>query len=101
MSQHHKRLNGFARQKRNRRILAVSDVCHICGHEGSDAVDHVVALSRAKDAVEARQLDTDPSNLKPAHHDVACPTCGRRCNREKAAKAWAPIIRRSTSLERP
>ena len=101
MSQHHKRISGAKRQARNRRILAASDVCHICGHPGSDAVDHVKALSRAADADEARLLDTDPSNLRPAHHDVECPTCGERCNRTKGAKDWAPIIRRSSSLRRP
>lgn len=101
MSQHHKRMTGWKRQQRNRAILAVSDVCHICGHPGSDAVDHVKALARAADATEAEQLDTDPANLRPAHHDVPCPTCGLRCNRHKAAKAWAPIIRRSSSLDRP
>lgn len=101
MSDHHKRMSGSKRQARNRRILAASDVCHICGHPGSDAVDHVTALARAKDDDDARRLDTDPTNLLPAHHDVACPTCGRRCNREKAGKAWAPIIRRSPTLRRP
>ena len=101
MSDHHKRMSGRTRQRRNAAILAASDVCHICGHPGSDAVDHVKALSRARDAAEAKQLDEDPANLRPAHHDVECPTCGERCNRAKGAKDWAPIIRRSSSLQRP
>ena len=101
MSDHHKRMSGRKRQERNRRILAASDVCHICGHPGSDSVDHVKALARAADEAEALRLDTDPSNLRPAHHDVPCPTCGERCNRAKGDKAWAPIIRRSSSLRRP
>lgn len=101
MSQHHKRMGGRARQRRNRAILAASDVCHICGHPGSDSIDHVIALARARDAEHAKQLDEDLSNLKPAHHDVECPTCGERCNRSKGDKAWAPIIRRSSSLDRP
>lgn len=101
MSQHHQRMSGSARQKRNARILAGSDVCHICGHPGSDAVDHVAALSRAADAADAKKRDTDPANLLPAHHDVPCSTCGRRCNREKGSKDWAPIIRRSSTLNRP
>lgn len=101
MSDHHKRMSGAKRQARNRRILAVSDVCHICGHPGSDAVDHVKALSLALDDAEATRLDTDPANLRPAHHDVKCATCGEQCNRKKAAKAWAPIIRRSSTLARP
>ena len=101
MSQHHARMGGRKRQQRNRKILAASDVCHICGHAGSDAVDHVKALARARDDAEAKRLDTDPTNLRPAHHDAPCPTCGRRCNREKGAKDFAPIIRRSGSLKRP
>lgn len=102
MSDHHHRLmSGSARQKRNQRLLAASDVCHICGHPGSDAIDHVKALARAKDEAEAKVLDTDPANLQPAHHDVPCPTCGERCNRAKGMKTWAPIIKRSSSLSRP
>ena len=61
MSQYHRRMTGKARQKRNRKILALSDVCHICGHPGADAVDHVKALARGGS-------DTDPLNLLPAHH---------------------------------
>ena len=94
MSQYHKRMSGAARQKRNRAILAKSDVCHLCGHPGSDAVDHVVPLARGGS-------DDDPDNLKPAHHDVPCEACGERCNRAKGMKLIAPIIRRSSSLDRP
>lgn len=97
----YQRISGRTRQRRNARILATSDVCHICGHPGSDAVDHVDALARAADVADARRRDTDPANLLPAHHDVPCPTCGHKCNREKSDKPWAPIIRRSTSLSRP
>lgn len=68
MSQHH-RIGGRARQRRNAKILAASDVCHICGQPGADAVDHVVPLSRGGEDA--------PSNLKPAHHDVP-PYCNRR-----------------------
>lgn len=50
-------------------MLAQSDVCHICGQPGSDAIDHVIPLSRGGADI--------PSNLKPAHHDVP-PYCNRR-----------------------
>lgn len=89
MSAYHKRMSGRKRQERNRRILAASDVCHICGDPGADAVDHVIPLARGGS-------DTDPANLRPAHHDVP-----PFCNRVKGAKAFAPIIRRSGSLDRP
>lgn len=92
------RLTGRRRQARNRAILAASDVCHICGHPGSDSVDHKDPIRPARGATQGTE---DRSNLGPAHHDMPCPTCGRKCNREKTNKAWAPIVRRSASLRRP
>ena len=86
------RKNTRAVRARNRRILAACDVCHICGHPGSDAVDHVKALARGG--------RDDESNLRPAHHTAPCPTCGRKCNREKSDKPFAPIVRRSGALSR-
>lgn len=103
MSQYHKRMSGGARQKRNRKVFAEKgDVCWICGHPGSDSIDHVLPLAPVKDdPVELERRDTDMDNLRPAHHDVACPTCGERCNRSKGTRTIAPIIRRSASLRRP
>lgn len=92
------RLSGRKRQERNRRILATSDVCHICGHPAADAVDHVIPLNPRPGGDKGTE---DSTNLRPAHHDVACPTCGRKCNREKTNKSYAPIIRHSSSLKRP
>jgi 5-methylcytosine-specific restriction endonuclease McrA len=86
-------MSGRKRQERNRKILAASDVCHICGHKGADEVDHVEPLSRGG--------SEDPSNLRPAHGAKPCETCGATCNRSKGAKDFAPIIRRSPSLRRP
>ena len=78
-------LVGRARMERNRRILAASDVCHVCGQPGADAVDHVIPLARGG--------SDDPSNLRPVHHDVE-----PLCNRLKGDREWAPVIRRSSSL---
>lgn len=85
-----KRTNTRAQQAENKRILAASNVCHICGHAGADEVDHVTAWSRGG--------RDDPSNKKPAHGQQPCPTCGIRCNRVKSDKAFAPIVKRSGSL---
>ena len=89
MSQHHKRLSGRKRQERNRKILAASDVCHLCGQPGSDAIDHVIPFARCA----ALGLDPDaPSNLKPAHHDVA-PYCNRRKGGRTPEQAGMKLIR--------
>ncbi|MCR1785315.1 HNH endonuclease [Nocardioides carbamazepini] len=69
MSQHHHRLSGSTRQKRNAKILKASDICGLCGQPGSDAVDHKVPITRGG--------TEHPSNLQPVHHDVA-PFCNRR-----------------------
>ena len=89
---HSERMSGGKRQARTRRLLAINDVCHICGHPDSDCMDHVVSLKRGG--------SDDESNLQPAHQQP-CPTCGEPCNLRKGTKAWAPVIRRSSSLDRP
>ena len=92
MSQLHKRMSGSARQRVNARILAASDVCHICGHGGANQVDHVIALARGG--------TEDASNKRPAHGKTPCPTCGVVCNQSKGDRDFAPVIRRSGSLRR-
>lgn len=87
------RMTGRPWRRLRARILSESDVCHICGHHGSDAVDHVIPLYRGG--------TNDPTNLRPAHHTSECPTCGRKCNREKSSNEFAPIIRDSGALRLP
>ena len=82
-----KRITGRARQQRNARILAASTVCHLCGHNGADGVDHVTPIINGG--------TEDPANLRPAHDQAPCPTCRIRCNRVKGARDIAPIIRNS------
>jgi hypothetical protein len=62
-------------------VLAASDVCWLCGHGGSDSVDHVIPRAVCI-AMEWLHLLNDPSNLRPAHH-LPCGTCGVRCNRQR------------------
>lgn len=81
-----RRSDTVASRTRRRRILAASDICHICGKPGADAVDHVVPLARGGS-------DT-ADNLKPAHHNVP-----PKCNRVKGDKLFAPIVRRSGALK--
>ncbi len=56
------RTNTRSTKARNRRLLAASDICHICGENGADAIDHVVPLVRGG--------TEDKSNLRPAHHNT-------------------------------
>ena len=76
-----KRIKGRKASERNARILAASDICHICGRPGADAVDHVVPISRGG--------TEDPHNLAPAHHDVP-----PYCNRRKADRLPSEVDRR-------
>lgn len=79
---------------RNARVVRDgAGICHLCGHPGADAADHVVPLAQGgSDTVD---------NLRPAHHFEPCPTCGIKCNRVKSDKVVAPVMRRSGSLARP
>ncbi|MFE9853610.1 HNH endonuclease [Streptomyces sp. NPDC005576] len=59
-------------------FLAANDVCHLCGHDRADVVDHVHPVARGADP-------RDQDNWAPAHGVHRCPTCGRNCNGEKGA----------------
>lgn len=80
--------NGSTRAYRTKRerILRASDICWICGQPGADAVDHVIPVARGG--------TDDPTNLRPAHHDVP-----PKCNRLKADLDYAPIVKRSGALD--
>lgn len=92
MTERTKRLSSRPWERLKRRVLADTDICHICGHHGADTADHVVPIARGgTNAI---------TNLKPAHHN-ACATCGNQCNRIKNGKEYAPIVRDSGTLRRP
>ena len=80
-------------RRRNASVLAASTICHLSGHDGADAADHVIPLARGGS-------DTR-DNLKPAHHFEPCPTCGIKCNRVKSDKLVTPIMRRTPGIVRP
>ena len=81
-----RRVNTRAIRERNRRILAASDLCHVCGEPGADAVDHVTPIAQGGP-------DAD-WNLRPIHHRTPN-SQGIRCNLAKADRL--PDVRLTTS----
>ncbi|WP_106212495.1 HNH endonuclease [Kineococcus rhizosphaerae] len=71
----------WAWRKLRARVLAKSDVCHLCGRPGADEVDHVIPIARGGALL-------DEANCRPAH---------RSCNRRKGAKLYVPAPRSSRS----
>lgn len=62
-------------------VLAVSDVCWLCGEPGSDTVDHVVPWSKGgSDA---------PSNLRPAHRSCNSARGTREPTKRAQLGDWA------------
>ena len=65
-------------------------ICHLCGHEGANEVDHLGELRYGGSSY-------DPANLRPAHgSNSPCPVCispttgrARCCNQERNAKPRA------------
>lgn len=86
--------NTTTRDQHRRSLRAAAGPCHICGapidyslpyHDPMSFVaDHVISL--AQGGTDTRD------NVAPAH---------RACNRDKGAKPFANVIKRSGSLTRP
>lgn len=71
--------------------LAESRHCIVCGHDDSDSVDHIVPLDRGG--------SPDAENLGPCHHEP-CPTCHRRCNRDKGTHLLSELAEQTrTSVD--
>lgn len=87
-------LTSYRHRKQRARLLAESDVCHLCGHPGADVIDHLQPVARGGDP-------HDPDNQAPAHGVNRCPTCGRNCNGEKGAKAQATGLKTSRDWYSP
>ena len=73
----------YAYQQTRKRILAATDICHICGEPGSDSTDHIIPRIRGG--------TDDPWNLRPAHHNVPN-SHGIKCNRTKGDKIPEPRL---------
>lgn len=67
-------------------------ICILCGHDGSTDVDHIIPKSQGGSVF-------DPANHAPIHGVRGCPTCGRKCNREKADLPLHLVQRLRTSVD--
>jgi hypothetical protein len=77
-----------------RAYLEANPVCWICGHGGSNQIDHDPPRAQHK-------AKLDQSTWRPAHGNGMgrCPTCGRACNQERGTKpieampiAYKPVM---------
>ncbi|WP_405799295.1 HNH endonuclease [Streptomyces sp. NBC_01506] len=85
-------LTSYDYRKARARVLAESDTCIVCAHGQADAVDHIQPVARGG-------AKADPDNLAPIHGVKGCPTCGRKCNNEKADKSLAAVTQLATSRD--
>lgn len=73
--------------------------CHLCGHGGSNQIDHLVPVS--VDPALAWSLE----NLKPVHGVPGnrCPVCGLACNQVKQANvaSFTPAARTAVPAVKP
>ncbi len=82
-------LSGTHRARVREAVLSVSTVCHICGHEGADTVDHVIPV---REWVEQGGRADDLENLRPAHGVNGCEHCLRKCNTSKGNRPYEPMV---------
>lgn len=73
-------------------VLSTSDVCHLCGHDGADTVDHLIPRS-----LDPTVDVADPANMAPAHGVHGCPTCGVKCNQSRGNRLV--VSRRKNSVD--
>jgi 5-methylcytosine-specific restriction endonuclease McrA len=65
-------------------VQATGPACWMCGHSGSDSLDHRIPASLAP------ELRADPANWWPCHGVKGCSTCGQRCNQARGNNLAPP-----------
>jgi hypothetical protein len=74
------------------RVLAASDLCHLCGHHGAKTGDHIITVA---DWPPGLPGVNGIHNIAPAHgargpHPAnRCPECHRLCNQVRGTRALA------------
>ena len=82
-----------AEYRRSRaQILAHSDLCHLCGHNGARTGDHIIAPQEWLSRYGTLAGVDAPSNIAPAHGTMGsglkrihnrCRICGQLCNQSR------------------
>lgn len=85
-------LTSYGYRKARARVLAESDTCIVCGHNGADSTDHIHPVSKGG-------ATADPDNLAPIHGVKGCPVCLRKCNNEKGDKPLSAVTQLVTSRD--
>ena len=85
-------LTSYGWRQLRARTLAASDVCIVCGHGGSDTVDHIHPVSKGGARL-------DPDNVAPIHGVAGCMVCLRKCNSEKGDRPLAEVVQLHTSVD--
>jgi hypothetical protein len=79
-------------------MLAESDLCWLCGHNGARTADHIIPVKDWLDRFGNYDGVNHRSNLAPAHGTRGrqlnpCPTCGRLCNQARRSHPTQPRSR--------
>lgn len=84
--------NTTRRDRLRARVARTRPACHICGGEIDYDAPHLDPMSFALDHISplARGGADDIDNVAASH---------RACNRAKSDKPYAPVVRRSASLD--
>lgn len=85
------------------RVLADSDLCHLCGHSGARTCDHIVTAKQwPRDPATGKHLPglDDVANLAPAHGTMGstgatnpCPQGCGLCNQRRGTRPLTPSPR--------
>jgi ribosomal protein L32 len=71
------------------RVLALSDVCHLCGDPGADEIDHVIPYAAQDPATRDDPSTWRVEDFRPVHGRLTAPQY--RCNQRRGARPIGQI----------